>query len=117
MLQFTNNNESNRYCEAKELFDSAYALIKTIDHQWRHMMLCLNVANNERNNYRTCQSLYDFLKLSLSTLNKEPVRGLNKQKRCYKLFREFRLKTDCSKCINCKIYLKQVTELLVKNII
>ena len=92
MLQFTDNNEANRYCEAKELFDSAYALIKTKDHQWRHMILCLNVANNETNNYRTCQSLYDFLKLSLSPLNKGPVRRLNKQKRCYKLFREFRLK-------------------------
>ena len=65
LLQFTNNNETNRYCEAKELFNTAYTLSKTKDYQWRYMMVCLEVANNEINNYRICQSLYDFLKLSL----------------------------------------------------
>ena len=79
MLQFTNNNEVNIHCEAKEFFDSAYALSKTKDHQWRHMMLCFKVANNVTNNYRTCQSLYGFLKLSLSPINKEPVRKLKKK--------------------------------------
>ena len=78
MLQFINNAEANRYCEAKQLFDSAYTLSKTKDHQWRHMILCLKVTDNETNNYHTCQSLFDFLKLSLSPLNKEPVRKLNK---------------------------------------
>ena len=38
LLLFQNKNESKRYCEAKELFDSAYALSKKKDHQWRHMM-------------------------------------------------------------------------------
>ena len=33
LLQFTKNNEANRYCETKELFDSAYALSKTKDQQ------------------------------------------------------------------------------------
>ena len=47
LSQFTNINESNRYCEAKELFDSAYALSKTKDHQWRHIMLYLKVSNNK----------------------------------------------------------------------
>ena len=79
LLQFTDNNEANRYCKAKELFHSAYALSKTKDHQWRHMMLCLKVANNEINSYHTCQSLYDFQKLSLSPINKEPVQKLNKK--------------------------------------
>ena len=54
LLQFTNNNESNRYCEAKQLFDSAYTLSKTKDHQWRHMILCLKVTDNETNIYHTC---------------------------------------------------------------
>ena len=79
LLRFTKNNEVNRYCEAKKLFDSIYALSKTKDHQWRHMMLCLKVANNETTNYRTCQSLCDFLKLSISPINKEPVQKLNKK--------------------------------------
>ena len=41
-------------------------------------MLCLKVANNETNNYRTCQSLFDFIKLSISPTEKEPIRILNK---------------------------------------
>ena len=61
MLQFTNNNEANRYCEAKQLFDSAHALSKTKDHQLKHTMLCLNVVNNETNVYHTGQSLFSFL--------------------------------------------------------
>ena len=77
LSQFTNINKSNRYCEAKELFDSAYALSKTKDHQWRHMMLCLNVANNKTNVYRTYQSLFDFIKLTISPIDKEPIRKLN----------------------------------------
>ena len=32
LLQFTDNNEANRYCEAKTLFDSAYILSKTKNH-------------------------------------------------------------------------------------
>ena len=76
------------YCEAKQLFDSVYALSKTKDHQWRHIMLCLKVTNNETNHYRTCQSLFDFPKVSLSPINKEPVQKRIK-KRCYKLFRKF----------------------------
>ena len=79
LLQFANNNEANIYCEAKQLFDSVYTLSKTKDHQWKHMMLCLKVANNETNYYRTCQSSFHFLKLSLSPVNKEHVRTLNKK--------------------------------------
>ena len=78
LLQFTNNNEAYRYCEAKQLFDSVYAISKTKGHQWKHMMLCLKVSNNETKNYRTCQKKFDFLKLSRSPINKEPVRKLNK---------------------------------------
>ena len=36
-------------------------------------------ANNETNNYRTCQSLFDFLKISLSPVKKNSVRKLNKK--------------------------------------
>ena len=41
-------------------------------------MLCLKVANNETNDYRTYQSLFDFIKLSISPTEKEPIRILNK---------------------------------------
>ena len=41
-------------------------------------MLCLKVANNETNNYRTCQSLFEFIKLTKSPIEKEPIRKLNK---------------------------------------
>ena len=74
LSQFTNNNEANIYCETEKLFDSSYALNKIKSHQWIHMMLCLKVTNNEPKNYRTCQSLFGFLKLSFSPINKESVR-------------------------------------------
>ena len=67
---FKNKNESKRYFKAKELFDIAYALSEKKDNQWRHMMLCLKVANNEINNYRTCQSLFDFIKLTISPIDR-----------------------------------------------
>ena len=41
-------------------------------------MLYLKVANNETNNYRTCQSLFDFIKLTISPIDKKPIRKLNK---------------------------------------
>lgn len=47
------------------------------DNQWKDMTLCLKFANNKTNNYRSCQSLLDFLKLTISPINKEPVRKLN----------------------------------------
>ena len=49
------------------------------DHQCRHMMVCLKVANNETNNYQMWQSLFDFLKSIIFPINKEPVRKLNKK--------------------------------------
>ena len=41
-------------------------------------MSCLKVANNETNNYRTCQYLFDFIKLTISPTEKEPIRKLSK---------------------------------------
>ena len=76
--QFTNINESNRYCEAKELFDSEYILSKTKDHQWRRIMLCLKVSNNKTNDYRTNQSLIKFIKLTISPIDKDAIPKLNK---------------------------------------
>ena len=96
---FKNKNESKRYCEAKELFDSAYALSKKKDHQWRHMMLCLKVANNETNNYRTCQSLFDFIKLSISPTEKEPIRKLNKSCNVTNKSGISKKKVNCNNCV------------------
>ena len=48
--------EGSRFHDSKELFDSAYALSKRSQHQFRHLMLCLKVANNATNNYQSCQS-------------------------------------------------------------
>ena len=76
---FKNKNESKRYCEAMELFDSAYALSRIKEHQCKHMMSCLKVVNNETNNYRTCQSLFDFIKLTISPIDKKLIRKLNKK--------------------------------------
>ena len=43
------------------------------------MILCLKVVNNERNNYQTCQFLFDFIKLTISPIDKEPIRNWKKQ--------------------------------------
>ena len=51
-------------------------LVKRSNHQFRHLMLCLKVKNNATNNYRSCQSLYDFIQLSLTNTTKEPKRLL-----------------------------------------
>ena len=40
-------------------------------------MLCLKVANNAINNHQSCQSLYDFIQLSLCKTSQEPKRVLN----------------------------------------
>ena len=53
-------------------------LVKNKNNQWRHMMLCLKVTNNETNNYRTCQSLFEFIKLPISPTEKYPIRKLSK---------------------------------------
>ena len=53
--------EGKIFYDAKEIFDGAYVLNKKSNHQFRHLMLCLKVANNAANNYRSCQSLYDFI--------------------------------------------------------
>ena len=69
--------EGRIFHDAKELFDSAYALSKHSNHKFRHLMLCLKVANNATNNYQSRQSLYDFIQLSLCKTTKEPKRMLN----------------------------------------
>ena len=40
-------------------------------------MLYLKFVNNVINDYRTCQLLFDFLKLSLQRISKELIRLLN----------------------------------------
>ena len=66
--------EERRFHDAKELFDSAYALSKHSNHQFQHLMLCLKVANIATNNYQSCQLLYDFIQLSLcKTLKNQSV--------------------------------------------
>ena len=70
--------EGKRYHDAKEMFDSAYTLIKKTKHQFRQVILYWIVANNVTNNYCSYQSLYDFIRVSLISTAKEPTRFLNK---------------------------------------
>ena len=42
-------------------------------------MLRLKVANNDTNNYRSCQSLYDFIRLLLQNTTKDPSWLLKKK--------------------------------------
>ena len=66
------------------------------DYQWRHMMLCLKVANNETNNYRTCQSLFNFIKLTISSIDKEPIRKLNKSSNVINKSQILKNEVNCS---------------------
>ena len=69
------------------------------DHQWRHMILCLKVANNETNIYRTCQSLFDFIQLSISPTEKEPIRKLNKSSNVTNKSAISKKEVNCNNCV------------------
>ena len=98
LSQFSNSNESKWCNDAKQLLDSVYTLSKK-DHQWRRMMLCLHVANNETNNYQTWQPLFDFPKVTIPPINKEPVRKLYRITNVTNKAVSFIKRSNCSKCI------------------
>ena len=62
-------------------------------------MLCLKVANNETNNYQTCQSLFEFIKLTISPIEKEPNRKLNKSSNVINTSSILKKKVNCSNCV------------------
>ena len=62
-------------------------------------MLCLKFANNETNNYRTYQSLFDFIKLTVSSIDKEPIRKLNETSNVINKSSIFKKKVNCSNCV------------------
>ena len=62
-------------------------------------MLCLKVANNKTNNYRTCQSLFDFIKLTISPIDKEPIRKLNRTSNVIDKSLIVKMKVNYSKCM------------------
>ena len=57
----------------------------------------MKVANNETNNYRTCQSLFDFIKLTVSPIDKELIRKLYKTSNVINKSLIFKNKVNCSK--------------------
>lgn len=61
-------------------------------------MLCLKVANNAQ----SCQSLYDFIQLSLYKTSREPNLVLNKKKLPNKQSVTFK---KSKICLDCKLYL------------
>ena len=61
------------------MFDSAYAFSKKLNHQFRHFMICLKVANKATHNYHSCESLSDFLQLQLQPTSNELTRLVNKK--------------------------------------
>ena len=69
------------------------------DHQWRHMMLCLTVDKSETNNYRTFQSLFEFIKLTISPIEKEPIRKLNKSSNVINKSSILKKRVNCSNCV------------------
>ena len=62
-------------------------------------MLCLKVANNETNNYRICQSLFNFINLTISLIDKEYIRKLNKTSNIINKLSIFQKKVNCSNCV------------------
>ena len=105
------------------MFDSAYALSKQSNHQFRHLILCLKVANNATNNYRLCQSLYNFIQLSLINTTKEPKQKLNnkcdlinnfihvnKNRNCLDYKRNLNIEVICPRASsqNCPLFIKNM---------
>ena len=78
--------------------DSAYVLRKKSNHQFRYLMLYLTVANNATNNYRSCQSLYDVIQLSLINITKEPKRSLNNKRDLTNNCKRVKKKRNCLDC-------------------
>ena len=62
-------------------------------------MLCFKVANNKTNNYRTSQSLFDFIKLTISPIDKEPNRKLNRTSNVINKSLTVKKKVNYSKCM------------------
>ena len=63
------------------------------------MIFGLEVANNETNNYGTCQSLFDLIKLAISPIDKEPIRKLNKSSNIINQSSILKEKLYCSNCV------------------
>ena len=42
------------------------------------MILCLKVDNDKTNDYHTCQALFDFIKLTIPSIDWDPIPILNK---------------------------------------
>ena len=62
-------------------------------------MLHLKVTNNETNNYRTCQALFDFIKLTITPIDKESIRKLNKSSNVINKSWILKKKVNCSNCV------------------
>ena len=62
-------------------------------------MVYLKDANNETNNYGTCQSLFDLIKLAISPIDKEPIRKLNKTSNVINKSSIFKKKVNCTNCV------------------
>ena len=62
-------------------------------------MLCLKVANNETNNHRTYQPLFDFIKLTISPTEKEPIRKLSKSSNVINKSLILKKKVNCTNCL------------------
>ena len=63
------------------------------------MMLCLKVANNETNNYRASQSLFDFIMLTISPTQKKPIRKLSKSSNVINKSSILKKKENCTNCV------------------
>ena len=60
------------------------------------------MANNATNNYQSCQSLYDFIQLSLCKTSKEPKRVLNNKVDMKNKALHFK---KTKRCLDCKLHL------------
>ena len=63
------------------------------------MILCLKVSNNETNNHRLCHSLFDFITLTISPIDKEHIRKLNKSSNVINKSSILKKKVNCSNCV------------------
>ena len=63
------------------------------------MMLCLKVANNETNNYRASQSLFDFIMLTISPTQKKPIRKLSTSSNVINKSSILKKKENCTNCV------------------
>jgi hypothetical protein len=110
-FSYVGKSETQRYHEAKNLFDSAVAKASKNETQYKHFMACLKVGETDMKGDTTMNSLFSYLRASLQPASKPPAvskaqkRGIVTDKDVINLAAKKKSKAP-RKCKDCLQFLK-----------